>query len=96
MTLKKLSQESEEDFDNFLQAEVPEGVRQKLDPRPITEELRTHRRMAYLRTQDAHLPLVGTALDLLRTDRMHVLWNSTLLYQFHWGFAKLRQCYLAN
>lgn len=94
--LTKLSQKSEEDFENFLQAEVPKRIRQQLDPRPIRERLRLHRRMAYLRIQYAHLPLVGSALDLLGIDRMHALWNSTNLYQFHWGFAKLRERYLAN
>jgi hypothetical protein len=38
--------------------------------------------------QRRYLPLAAAALDLLRTDRLHMLWNSTLLYQFHWGFAK--------
>lgn len=93
---KIISQESEEDFERFLQSEVPARIRQGLDPRSINERLRTHRRLRHLRAEYAHLPLVVTALDLLRTDRMHALWNSTILYRFHWGAAKLRERYAAD
>lgn len=94
LTLKRLSATSEADFQRFLDVEVPGDVRQALDPRPTAERLRTHRKLTYLRTQYAHWPLVGTALEWLHTDRMHALWNSTRLYQFHWGFTKLRDRYL--
>jgi hypothetical protein len=96
LMLRRLSSESEADFERFLETEVPADIRETLDPRPVAERLDSYRKLSYLRTQYAHWPLVGTALDLFRTDRLHALWNSTLLYQFHWGFAKIRDRYLTD
>lgn len=93
LTLKRLSAESQADFERFLETEVPADIRQTLDPRPISERLGAHRKLAYLRTQYAHWPLAGTALNLLHADRLHALWNSTSLYGFHWGYSKLQGRY---
>ena len=53
---KRLSPESERDFQAFLGSEVPEKIRRRLDPRPLSERVDRHRRLAYLRTHYSHLP----------------------------------------
>jgi len=85
--------ESEQDFQEFLVSEVPEAIRRRLDPRPPTGRIANHRKLAYIRTQYSHLPLVAPLLDVLQADRWHKIWNSTRLYQFHWGLSKLRVRY---
>jgi hypothetical protein len=90
---KDLGEESERDFRDFLESEVPAAVRSKLSLSPTGERFQSHARMAYLRTHYAHWPLGSSILDLLRTDRMHRLWGSAYLYVFHWGFEKTRPRY---
>jgi hypothetical protein len=89
----KLSDESAKDFGDFVQANVPAHIRRRLDPRPLDERLARHRRLAYFRTQYSHWPLVSKTMDLLHSDREHMLWDSVYLYQFHWGFDKIRNRY---
>jgi hypothetical protein len=81
------------DFAEFVKWNVPERIRRRLDLRPLAERRRRHRRLKYIRTHYAHWPLVSTALDVLRSDREHMLWNSVHLYQFHWGFERIRHRY---
>jgi hypothetical protein len=69
-------------------------VRQHLDARPIAERLAHHRRLAWVRSIYSHLPPVSAALDLARSDRLHMLWRSTSLYHFHWGYAKTKLRYV--
>jgi hypothetical protein len=89
---RELNEESERDFQAFLASEVPADIRRRLDPRsPSTRT--SHRKLAYVRTQYSHLPLIAPLLDALQSDRLHKMWNSTRLYQFHWGFSKLRVRY---
>jgi hypothetical protein len=88
-----LGDESARDFQDFIRSSVPERIRRRLDPRPLGERVRRHRRLAYIRTQYSHWPLVSKVMDLLRADRDHMLWNSVDLYQFHWGFEKIRNRY---
>ena len=88
-----LSDESERDFQEFLRTRVPESMRRTLDPRTIEQRKKEHHRVKYLRTNYAHWPFVSTLLDALQTDRMHKLWRSTYLYEFHWGFEKIRPRY---
>jgi hypothetical protein len=95
MGSRELSAESERDFQDFLRSEVPRTVLRTLDPRPVAERLGPHRRLAYVRSIYSHLPPVAAALDLLRADRLHMMWRSTSLYHFHWGHAKTRERYLA-
>jgi hypothetical protein len=90
---RELNTESEQDFQEFLVSEVPEAIRRRLDPRPPTGRIANHRKLAYIRTQYSHLPLVAPLLDVLQADRWHKMWNSTRLYQFHWGLSKLRVRY---
>jgi hypothetical protein len=90
---RDLNPESERDFQDFLHSEVPESVRRRLDPRPLIERLPRHRKLAYLRTQYAHWPAVCALLDGLPSERMHMMWNSVRLYQFHWGFSKTASRY---
>jgi len=89
----RLSSESAKDFEEFLQTNVPAQIRRRLDLRPLDERLTRHRRLAYFRTQYSHWPMVSQVMDLLGSDREHMLWNSIYLYQFHWGFAKTRNRY---
>jgi hypothetical protein len=63
-------------------------VLRKLDPRPVAERIGRHRRLTYLRSIYSHLPPVSAALDLSGSDRLHMMWRSTSLYHFHWGYAK--------
>lgn len=84
---------SERDFQVFLQTTVPDRVRRRLDGRPWDERLPRHRLLAHLRTHYAHWPLADRALVLCGTERLHALWNSVHLYQFHWGFEKVRRRY---
>jgi hypothetical protein len=93
MGLRELSADSERDFQDFLRSEVPAAIRRRLDPRPVAQRVDRHRRLAYVRAIYAHLPLVSATLDLLRTERLHMMWGSTSLYHFHWGFAKIRDRY---
>lgn len=86
---RELNPESERDFQEFLSSEVPEAVRRRLDPRPLRERLPRHRWLAYVRGRHSHRPLVAPLLDVLQTDRLHMMWRSTRLYQFHWGFGKV-------
>jgi hypothetical protein len=90
---RELGHHSANDFAAFVDWNVPEQIRRRLDHRPLAERLRRHRRLAYIRTQYAHWPLISTTLDLLRSDREHMLWNSVHLYQFHWGFERIRHRY---
>jgi hypothetical protein len=92
--LRELSGASEADFRDFAKTSVPRHIRHELDPRPLRDRIRRHRRMAYVRTQYSHWPLVSRTMDLLGADREHMLWNSIYLYQFHWGFDKVRRRYL--
>ena len=85
----RLNAESERDFEDFLRSEVPASILRRLDPRPQGQRLTRHRWLSHLRTRHSHLPLAAAVLDALPSDRLHMLWRSTRLYQFHWGFAKL-------
>ena len=93
MGLRDLSAESERDFQDFLHSEVPATVLRRLDPRPIAERFAAHRRLTWIRSIYSHLPPVSAALDLLQGDRLHMMWRSTSLYHFHWGYAKTRSRY---
>lgn len=93
---RELGPGSERDFQAFLAREVPAPVLERLDPRPVSERFGPHRRLAYLRAMYAHWPGVAAALDALGGDRMHMLWRSTSLYHFHWGFAKTLERYAAR
>ena len=93
MGLRAMSEESERDFQDFLRSEVPAAIRRRLDPRPVAQRLGPHRRLSYLRAIYAHLPPVAATLDLLRTERLHMMWRSTSLYHFHWGCARIRHRY---
>jgi hypothetical protein len=93
MGWRELGQESERDFQDFLRSEVPAAVRRRLDPRRVVERLAQHRRLTWVRSIYSHLPPVSVALDLLPSDRLHMMWRSTSLYHFHWGFAKTRVRY---
>lgn len=88
-----LGDHSAMDFAEFVKWNVPERIRRRLDYRPLAERQRRFRRLKYIRTHYAHWPLVSTALDVLRSDREHMLWNSVHLYQFHWGFERIRHRY---
>jgi len=96
MGARELSAESESDFQDFLRTEVPGAVLRQLDARPVSARLGTHRRLAYVRSVYSHLRPVSAALDLLRADRLHMMWRSTSLYHFHWGYAKTRRRYLSG
>ena len=96
MLSRELSPESEQDFQAFLKSQVPPDVLATLDPRPVAARLVNHRRLAYLRSIYSHWPPVGWALDHLGSDRLHMLWRSTALYHFHWGYAKTRERYLVR
>ena len=93
MGMRELGADSERDFQDFLRSEVPASIRQRLDPRPVAQRVGRHRRLTYVRAIYAHLPLVAPTLDLLGTERLHMMWNSTALYHFHWGFARIRDRY---
>ena len=95
MGSRELSGESESDFQDFLRSEVPKAVTRQLDPRPVAERVGWHRRLAYVRAIYSHHPPVSAALDLLRSDRLHMMWRSTSLYHFHWGYAKTSVRYRA-
>ena len=95
MGSRELSEESERDFQDFLRSEVPRAVTRQLDPRPVAERVGWHRRLAYVRAIYSHHPPVSAALDLLRSDRLHMMWRSTSLYHFHWGYAKTSVRYRA-
>jgi hypothetical protein len=88
--------ESSRDFEAFLQSEVPDSVRRRLDARPLVERFEQQRRIGYIRTHYAHLPLASFVLRVLQTDRLNMLWNSTHLYEFHWGFEKIRHRYATS
>ena len=88
-----LGAESARDFEEFLSSRVPGAIRRRLDPRPLAERSRNHRRLANLRAHYAHLPLASVAIDWLQLERLHMLWNSTALYQFHWGCEKVQDRY---
>lgn len=90
---RNLSPASEQDFQEFLRARVPDAIRRRLDPRPLPERSRNHRRLANLRSHYAHWPLASAAMGWLHLDRLHMLWNSTALYQFHWGCEKTQERY---
>jgi hypothetical protein len=90
---RALGPDSERDFRSFVAACVPEAVRRGLDPRRSPERREAHDKLAYLRTNYGYLPGVGLALDLARAERLHMLWNSVYLYQFHWGASKLAPRY---
>jgi hypothetical protein len=94
MGWRELGDDSERDFQDFLRSEVPREVLRRLDPRPIAERLAHHRRLAWVRSVYSHLAPVAVALDVLGSDRLHMLWRSTSLYHFHWGHAKTRERYL--
>ncbi len=85
--------DSERDFHDFLQSSVPPDIVRRLDRRPLNDRTPRHRKLNYIRTQYSHLPFVSTAMDLLQTERMHVMWNSIHLYKFHWGFEKITSRY---
>lgn len=96
MGSRELNDESERDFQDFLRSEVPAAVLRKLDPRPVAERIGRHRRLTYLRSIYSHLPPVSAALDLSGSDRLHMMWRSTSLYHFHWGYAKTSRRYRAG
>ena len=91
-----MNDESERDFQDFLRSEVPAAVLRKLDPRPVAERMGPHRRLSYVRSIYSHLPAIETALDRLNADRLHMMWRSTSLYHFHWGYAKTSARYAAR
>ncbi len=93
MGLREMSAQSERDFQEPLRSEVPAAVHRRLDPRPVGERLGLHRRLTYLRAIHSHRPLVSATLDLLGTERLHMMWNSTALYHFHWGYARIADRY---
>ena len=90
---KGLGPESERDFLEFLESEIPANARARLSLRSTEERYQSHVRLSYFRTHYAHWPLVSSAMDLLGTERMHRLWGSAYLYVFHWGFEKMRGRY---
>lgn len=92
-TPRELNAESERDFQAFLAAEVPPAVLARLDRRPLAARLASHRRLAFVRARWSHLPLAASFLDLIGSDRFHMLWRSARLYQFHWGYSKLVERY---
>ena len=85
---RRMNAESERDFADFVRTSVPQNIRRGLDPRPFAERTRGLRLLMHARTHYAHWPLLGTALDVFGADRLHAMWNSVLLYHFHWGFEK--------
>jgi hypothetical protein len=88
--------ESKEDFLAFLRDRVPERIRQRMDPRPLSERRARHRSLSHFRTHYAHLPLVARAFDVFQTDRWNMMWNSIYLYQFHWGVDRIRHRYATS
>lgn len=88
-----LNDESERDFQDFVQSEVPEAIRRRLNPQPIINRVKSHHRAKYLRTNYSHQPFAARLQDLLQTDRLHKMWGSTYLYTFHWGLEKVRARY---
>ena len=86
---------SEQDFQDFFRATVPDSIRHSLDTRAPGERVRAHARLAYLRTHYSHLPMMSDLLQCCGTDRMHRLWGSAYLYVFHWGYEKVRARYAA-
>ena len=93
MLYRDENEESARDFDAFLRSAIPSHILQRMDPRPLSERKARHRGLKHVRTHYSHLPLASFALDVFRTDRRHMLWNSIYLYQFHWGVEKLRSRY---
>ncbi len=91
-----LSGKSEQDFQTFLQSEVPENIRRRLDPRPLAARQQTHRPLKYIRKNYSRVPLAPAVMDLLQTDRLHSLWKSVYLYQFHWGFERIKNRYATD
>jgi hypothetical protein len=85
---RDLDPASEADFRAFVQSEVPERVRRRLDPERLGDRADRMMRLANLRARFAHSPIASTAMKLFGLDRMHPLRNSLYLYQFHWGLAK--------
>ncbi len=85
--------DSERDFHDFLRSSVPLDVVRRLDRRPLSERVPSHRKLNYFRTEYSHLPFVSAAMDLLQTERWHMMWNSIHLYKFHWGFEKITSRY---
>lgn len=90
---RELGLESTQDFEEFLRTRVPQAIRRRLDPRPLIARSLNHRRLANLRAHYAHLPFASVAIDWLQLERLHMLWNSTALYQFHWGCEKMQDRY---
>ena len=90
---RELNAESQADFDAFVASEVPEAVRRRLDFRPRSERIVAQRRLAYFRTHYAHLPMADRLIRASGLERLHLLFNSVHLYQFHWGFERTRERY---
>ena len=80
-----LGDESERDFQDFIRAKGPKALRDKLNPDPILDRVKSRHRVKYLRTNYSHQPLSRFFHDLLRTDRLHQMWGSIYFYTFHWG-----------
>ena len=90
---RDLNAESQADFNAFVASEIPEVIRRGLDPRPRSERIDNHRRLAYFRTHYAHLPMGDRLIRASGLERLHVLFNSVNQYQFHWGFERTRDRY---
>jgi hypothetical protein len=90
---RRLAPDSERDFLDFVAASVPDSLRRRLDTRPLDDRRYLHDRLAYVRTNYSHLPGADVLLDLVGSDRLHMLWNSIGLYQFHWGAARIARRY---
>lgn len=89
----RLNDESERDLADFVRELVPQDVRRRLRVGPLHERMYNHYRVQYVRAHYGHLPMVSRALDISRTDRLHLLWGSVYLYLFHWGVDKMLKRY---
>ena len=88
-----LGPESAKDFAEFLRSAVPLQALESLRPGPWSKRSRGHLLTKFLRRNTAHLVLAPTVLNLLQVDRLHGLWRSVHLYEFHWGFDRTRERY---
>jgi hypothetical protein len=86
---RSLDGESYRDFLAYVEAHVPERLRRRLDYRLLDDRVENHYKLRYLRTNYSYPPAAGRLLTFVGSERLHMLWNSVYLYQFHWGAAKI-------
>lgn len=91
----ELGEESERDFREYVEAEVPAKILRRLRLGPISNRDQTHFKVKYLRSNYSHQPGASRLLELLQTDRLHRMWGSVYLYTFHWGYERIRHRYSA-